>query len=343
VSSKVATQGGALLEVRGLGVSYVQHARLGARARRRVRAVEGLSLQLRAGETLALVGESGSGKSSAVHAILRLVAADAGSVLWRARDGGVVDLLAIPERALRGLRPDLGLVSQDPLASLNPRRRVFSTLAEPLVWHGRARGAALEARVAGLLEQVGLGSDLGRRFPHELSGGQRQRVALARALALEPRLLVCDEIVSALDVSVQAQVLELLGRLQRSLGLSLLFVSHDLGVVRHMADRVAVLYDGRLVESGPTESVLGAPAHPYTRLLVDSIPKLDRRGPPEPNAAHWAPPAQSGCAFHSRCTLVEARCRTEVPLLRALAADAGPGPRAAACHLFPADSGSGRP
>jgi peptide/nickel transport system ATP-binding protein len=223
-------------------------------------------------------------------------------------------------------------VFQDPLASLNPRLRVGSALGEPLAVHRGLRGAQLERRVAALLERVGLGGEVAPRFPHELSGGQRQRVAIARALALEPRLLVCDEIASALDVSVTAQVLERLEGLARELGLALLYVSHDLAAVRHVADRVLVLYLGRPVELGPAAEVLEAPAHPYTRLLVDSAPRLGAGAPP-PAAPRGEPPSPlappGGCAFHPRCPLAEPRCAQERPLPRRV----GPG-RVAACHAL---------
>ena len=321
-----------LLEARALSKGFDLPRSPLAGRRGRVRALEGLWLAVEPGETLALVGESGSGKSTAVRALLRLLEPDAGQVWWRRRDGSRVDLLALDGGALRALRPELGIVFQDPLSSLNPRLRVERALSEPLSVHRRARDAALGPRVRALLEQVGLSGEVEERFPHELSGGQRQRVAIARALALEPRLLVCDEVASALDVSLTAQVLDLLDRLQRELALSLLFVSHDLGVVRHVADRVLFLYLGRPVEVGPAEALLAAPAHPYARLLVESAPALEagpaRPAPPrgEPPSALSPPP---GCAFHPRCPRAEARCAREEP--QPLRLGAG---HVAACHAL---------
>jgi oligopeptide/dipeptide ABC transporter ATP-binding protein len=315
-----------LIEARGLSKSYALPSPWRARGEC-VQALADLWLWIAPGESLGLVGESGSGKTTAARSLLRLVEPDAGQILWRARSGERVDLRALGARELRALRPELGIVFQDPLASLDPRQRVAGALAEPLAVHGRARGSELASRARAWLERVGLAVELGERLPHELSGGERQRVALARALVLEPRLLVCDEVVSALDLSVQAQVLDLLDSLQRELALALLFVSHDLAVVRHMADRVLVLYLGRPVEVGPAAEVLTAPAHPYTKLLCDSAVALEPSGveagdPPSP----LNPP--TGCAFHPRCPLAEARCAREAPV----PVRVGPG-RVAACHL----------
>lgn len=322
----------ALIEGRGLSKSYALGSSWLGPRRAPVRALEDLWLWMAPGESLGLVGESGSGKTTAARCLLRLVEPDAGEIHWRARAGGRVDLRALDARGLRALRPELGIVFQDPQASLDPRQRVASALAEPLAVHGRARGAELEQRVRGWLARVGLAPELAARWPHELSGGERQRVALARALVLEPRLLVCDEVVSALDLSVQAQVLDLLDGLQRELALALLFVSHDLAVVRHMADRVLVLYLGRPVEVGPASEVLSAPVHPYTQLLCASAAALEPAGTPRPGRAVDVPSATalpSGCAFHPRCPLAEPRCAREVPV----PVRVGPG-RVAACHLL---------
>ena len=321
-----------LIEARELSATYALRASWRTARRGSVRALEDLWLWIAPGESLGVVGESGSGKTTAARCLLRLVEPHGGQVFWRARSGERVDLRALGPRELRALRPELGIVFQDPLASLDPRQRVGKAIGEPLAVHGRAHAGELEARVAGWIERVGLAPQLAERWPHELSGGERQRVALARALVLEPRLLVCDEVVSALDLSVQAQVLDLLDSLQRELALSLLFVSHDLNVVRHMADRVLVMYLGRPMEVGPASEVLSAPAHPYSKVLVESAMKL------EPTSAAVATPGleqvsmpepHAGCVFHSRCPVAEARCAREVPA----PVRVGPG-HVAACHLL---------
>ncbi|MFJ9693833.1 ABC transporter ATP-binding protein [Kitasatospora sp. NPDC101183] len=306
----------ALLEATGLTV--VHRTRSGP-----LHAVSGVDLALSPGRTLALVGESGSGKSSIAKALLRLPAPTSGTVRF---DG--TDLGALSPRALRAVRPRLQMVFQDPLSSLNPRRRVRDIVAEPLAAHGRTGQAAVVERQ---LEEVGLPVALfGDRRPHQLSGGQAQRVAIARALAAGPRVLIADEAVSALDVSAQATVLNLLRRLTEERDLAGLFISHDLGVVRAVSDEVAVLQLGRVCERGPTEAVLAAPAHPYTAALLAAVPEPGRplrdTGllPTDPPSPH-APP--SGCRFRTRCPLATSRCATEEPRLR----EATPG-RAVACH-----------
>ena len=298
-----------LLEVEGLTTWF----RAG---RDWVRAVDGVDLALAAGRTLALVGESGCGKTTVGRSILRLVEPRAGRVCF---DG--VDLLALPRSALRPLRRQMQIVLQDPFASLDPRLRVREAVAEGMQAFGIGAGPAERAeRAAAELRRVRLDPALLERYPHELSGGQRQRVCIARALAVRPRLLVCDEPVSALDVSIQAQILNLLRDLQDDLGLAYLFITHDLGVVRHLADRVAVMYLGQIVEEGSAERVFEAPSHPYTRALLDAAPSVDpahrgRRGavacgdPPSP----MHPPA--GCRFHTRCPEVFPRCAGEAPAL----------------------------
>ena len=303
-----------LLEVERLTVRYTRPT--GLFGHETLEAVRGVSLAIAAGETLGLVGESGCGKSSLARAILRLVEPAAGSVRF---DGH--DVLAMPARPLRALRRRMQIVFQDPWSSLNPRMRVGSAVREGIEIHRLASGAEAERRVAALLEEVGLDAGAASRYPHEFSGGQRQRIAIARALAVEPDLLVCDEPVSALDVSVQAQVLNLLADLQHRRRLAMLFVSHDLAVVRHLAPRVAVMYLGRIVEEGPTEAIFDRPAHPYTQALLSAVPVPDpassrRRivlaGDP-PSPAH--PPA--GCAFHPRCQhpLKDAACTATRPEL----------------------------
>ncbi|HTL66509.1 MAG TPA: oligopeptide/dipeptide ABC transporter ATP-binding protein [Lacunisphaera sp.] len=300
------------------------------RAAGTVKAVDGVSLSVHQGEVLGLVGESGCGKSTLARTILHLVPATAGTVLLGGRN-----LTAATAGELRAARRDLQMVFQDPYASLNPRMTVFDTLAEPLLVHRTVPAAQVAERVAQLMERVGLSPAQARKYPHEFSGGQRQRVAIARALALEPRVLIADEPVSALDVSIQAQILNLLSRLCREMNLSLLFIAHDLAVVKHISDRVAVMYLGKIVELGPAAEVIERPAHPYTRALVSAIPRPDpevERGrqrivlpgdPPSP----LHPPA--GCAFHPRCPHAREKCRAAVPPL----VPAGPGREAACVRL----------
>jgi peptide/nickel transport system ATP-binding protein len=303
---------GALLEVRNLVKHYPIRGGLFSRATGAVRAVDGVSLALAPGETLGLVGESGCGKTTLARLVIRLEEPTAGELRF---DGE--DLLALRGRALRARRRHFQIVFQDPMSSLNPRMTIGQILEEPLAVHGVARGAAADARVGELLEQVGIPAAWRRRYPHELSGGQRQRIGVARAIALGPKLVVCDEAVSALDVSVQAQVLNLLIELRERLGLAYLFISHDLSVVRHVSRRVAVMYLGQLVEQAPTERLFAAPAHPYTEALLSAIPVPDPRRRPQrivlsgdvPSPA--APPP--GCRFHTRCPYVFERCRREVP------------------------------
>ena len=315
-----------LLEVRDLKKHFPLATGLFTSAH--VHAVDGISFHIDASETLSLVGESGCGKSTAAKAILRLFEITAGEVIL---DGRRIDQL--PAAALRPVRKRMQVVFQDPFASLNPRLRVRSILAEPMRNFGIARSRAdIDARVAALLEKVRLPRDAADRWPHEFSGGQRQRIGIARALAAEPDLIVCDEAVSALDVSVKAQIINLLRDLQRDLGLALLFVSHDLAVVEHMTHRVAVMYLGKIVELGPTRRIFAAPMHPYTTALLSAVPI------PEPGArgarivlkgdvpSALAPPR--GCRFHTRCPHAFERCRSEEPVLRAVNAN-----HLAACHL----------
>jgi oligopeptide/dipeptide ABC transporter ATP-binding protein len=282
-----------------------------------VRAVDGVTFDVAAGKTLGLVGESGCGKSTTGRAILRLVDATSGSVEVAGRD-----VLSLRGQALRGARRDMQMVFQDPYASLNPRMTVFDTLAEPLRVHGRAKGDA-EALplVRALLDRVGLARSFLRRYPHEFSGGQRQRIGIARAIALEPKLVVADEPVSALDVSIQAQIVNLLVELQERLGLTYLFVAHDLAVVRHVSEEIAVMYLGRIVERAPAESLFEDPRHPYTRALLSAIPVADpavERGRKRLVLAGEVPSPlspPSGCTFHPRCEHAMDRCRAEAPPL----------------------------
>jgi oligopeptide/dipeptide ABC transporter ATP-binding protein len=301
-----------LLEVRDLVKHYPLRGGLFSRSAGAVRAVDGVSLSLARGETLGLVGESGCGKTTLARLVLRLEDPSAGALRF---DGE--DLLALSGRALRARRRHFQIVFQDPMSSLNPRMTVGQILAEPLRVHGVARGAAADARVAELLEQVGIPASWRQRYPHEFSGGQRQRIGVARAIALGPKLVVCDEAVSALDVSVQAQVLNLLLELRERLGLAYLFISHDLSVVRHLSDRVAVMYLGQVVEQAPSQKLFSAPAHPYTQALLSAIPVPDPRRRPARILLAGDPPSPArppaGCRFHTRCPAVMPRCSREEP------------------------------
>jgi len=315
-----------LLEVRNLVKHYSATGFL-ARKAPPVRAVDGVSFTVGKAETLGLVGESGCGKSTVGRTILRLQPATAGSVTWEGRD-----LLALDAGHLREARRRLQIIFQDPYSSLNPRMTVGHAIAEGIEIHRLAPRAEIPARVATLLEEVGLDPGYATRYPHEFSGGQRQRIGIARALAVEPAFIVCDEPVSALDVSVQAQVLNLLADLQARRGISFLFIAHDLAVVRQLAHRVAVMYLGRIVETGPTEDVLARPAHPYTQALLSAVPVPDPAShrlrivlPGDPPSPSNPPP---GCPFHPRCQhpAKDERCSTERPLLHQL------GRSEVACH-----------
>jgi oligopeptide/dipeptide ABC transporter ATP-binding protein len=333
-----------LLRVRDLVKHYPSGGLFGSAAPP-VRAVRGVSFEIAQGETLALVGESGCGKSSVGRTVLRLQEPTSGTAEF---DG--VDLFSLDRVALRRMRRRMQIIFQDPYSSLNPRMTVGAAIGEGIEIHRLASGKELGARVGALLEEVGLDPGYARRYPHEFSGGQRQRIGIARALAVEPSFIVCDEPVSALDVSVQAQVLNLLADLQRERGLAYLFIAHDLAVVRQIARRVAVMYLGTIVEEGRTESLLREPRHPYTVALLSAVPEPDPgrqrsrivlRGDP-PSPSH--PPA--GCPFHPRCfhPLRSERCRAEVPPLRPVGeslaachyAESTPAPEAAAAYVSPA-------
>ena len=296
-----------------------------------VKAVDGVSFDLFAGECLGLVGESGSGKTTVGRTILRALAPTAGEV-WFRRDSEEVDVAQALHDVLKSLRRDMQMIFQDPYASLNPRMTVLDIIGEPLLVNGVADRREREARVRELLVQVGLNPHFLRRYPHAFSGGQRQRIGIARALALHPKLIVADEPVSALDVSVQAQVLNLLQELQEKFGLTYLFVAHDLSVVRHISDRVAVMYVGKIVELAPVDQLFQSPAHPYTEALLSAVPNPNPRQKKKRVllSGEVADPGDtpSGCAFHPRCPYAEDRCKWEVPELREIAPK-----HAVRCHL----------
>jgi len=319
-----------LLEVRELVKHFpirrgVLRRRVGA-----VRAVDGVTFDVASGETLGLVGESGSGKSTVGRSVLRLEPPTSGTVRFDGEDLG-----ALPPGALRARRRQMQMVFQDPYASLNPRMSVGAIVREPLDIHGVGAPGERRSRGEGLLERVGLDPRQAARYPHELSGGERQRVGIARALATDPRLIVADEPISSLDVSIQAQIVNLLAELKRDLGLTYLFIAHDLSMVRHLSDRVAVMYLGKLVELGTRDDVFERPLHPYTKALIAAIPVPDPEkeasrvrlplagDPPSPAS----PPA--GCRFHTRCPFSTERCRAEEPVWRDLGAGA---PHHVACH-----------
>ncbi|MFD9325245.1 ABC transporter ATP-binding protein [Streptomyces sp. NBC_00564] len=311
----------ALVKARGLRVEYP------GRAGGRVRALRDIDLDILQGETLGLVGESGCGKSTLGRALLRVIEPTSGRIEF-----GGLDLTRLRGRGLRRTRAELAMVFQDPFGSLNPRRRIADIVAEPLL---RARGATrAEAAkaVAELLDLVGLGAEAGRRRPHEFSGGQRQRIGIARALASSPQFVVADEAVSALDVSIQAQVLNLLSDLVRDRGLTMLFISHDLGVVRHIADRIAVMYLGQIVEIASRDAFFSGPAHPYSGALLSSVPVLRPGAPREQRVLEGELPDPAnppeGCLFRTRCPVATEECRISRPELREIA----PG-RSVRCHL----------
>ncbi|MSP88234.1 MAG: ATP-binding cassette domain-containing protein [Alphaproteobacteria bacterium] len=314
----------ALLEVRDLAKHYA------GKSGTTIRALDGVGFTLGRDEVLGVVGESGCGKSTLGRTLLRLVEPTQGSVLFEGED-----ITNLSRRDMNRRRRDMQIVFQDPFGSLNPRHKIGTIVGEPLVIHGEADVAA---RVAEMLDIVGLPPDAAGRFPHEFSGGQRQRIAIARALALRPKLLVADEPVSALDVSIQSQIINLIADLRRRFGLSMIFISHDLSVIRHVSDRIAVMYFGRIVEIGSAADIFDRPVHPYTRALLSAIPRPGLGPKPQrillegelPDPAHPPP----GCAFQGRCRQAMARCATEAPGLQIRRAEGDL--RDTACHLFEA-------
>jgi peptide/nickel transport system ATP-binding protein len=317
-----------VLETRDLKKHYLVGHRLARTGKRLVKAVDGVSLKLWPGETFGLVGESGCGKSTFAKCLVRLHSITSGNLLFEGRD-----ISGLSMRAMRPIRPRLQMVFQDPYASLNPRRRVGELISEPLRVHTSSSTSEVRSRVVELADLVGLTAAQMERYPHEFSGGQRQRIGIARALALSPRVIIADEPVSALDVLVQAQIINLFADLQERLGLTYLFIAHDLSVIRQASTRAAVMYLGGIVEMGPTRDVYDAPAHPYTRALISAVPvpsvskargtrELLEGDSPDPSN----PPA--GCGFHPRCYQAKQRCKEERPVLRDLAVG-----RSVACHF----------
>jgi peptide/nickel transport system ATP-binding protein len=315
-----------LLEVKGLKMHFpIERGFFRSKLVGYVKAVDGVSFYIREGETLGLVGESGCGKTTTARVILRAYEPTAGEVWFADRNLGRVNIPSLEKQQVKQLRQNMQLIFQDPYSSLNPRMTLLQIVGEPLLVNGVAHGSELKDRVAELLKVVGLRSEYMSRYPHAFSGGQRQRIGVARALALNPQLVVCDEPVSALDVSIQAQILNLLQDLQEQFHLTYLFISHDLSVVEHISNRVAVMYVGKLVESATTEELFINPQHPYTEALLSAVPKPDPRLRTEAIVlpGDVADPANppSGCYFHPRCQYRIDRCETEEPALRQIAPD----------------------
>ena len=321
-----------LLSVRNVSKTFTIAGGLFDRASGTVRALDDVSFDVPSGTTVGLVGESGCGKSTMGHVIMGGLAASAGSIRFDDPVLGAVDLLRADPRTRRKTRLNMQMIFQDPNASLNPRMTLLDLIGEPLVINKVLKGAALTDRVAELLEQIGLSTRYMRRYPHALSGGQRQRVVIARALALNPGLVVADEPISALDVSIQAQTLNLMKDLQVERKLTYLFIAHDLGVVNHFTDTTVVMYLGRVVETGRTAQIFSRPLHPYSEALIGSVPRIGAaKGPRKKPAVGEVPSAMNpptGCHFHPRCAYAAAICRSDVPPLRAVAEG-----RASRCHF----------
>ncbi len=299
-----------------------------------VKAIDDVSLDIKKGETLGLVGESGSGKSTVARLMLRAYDLTDGQILFRRANNEIIDLSRLSDREMRPLRAEMQMIFQDPYSSLNPRMTLLELVGEPMLIHGKGNAGEIRDRVAELLKVVGLRPEFINRYPHAFSGGQRQRIGIARALALNPSFIAADEAVSALDVSVAAQNINLLQDLQEQFGLTYLFITHDLGMVEHISDRVGVMYLGRLMEVAPTEALFTRPLHPYTEALMAAVPQPDPRGnrtrkrvPLKGEIANAANPP-SGCSFHPRCPYAQPRCSAEVPALRTL-----DGGRQVRCHF----------
>ena len=323
---------GTILEVMDLKLHFPIRRGLFQKVVGYVKAVDGVSFSLHDGKVLGLVGESGCGKTTVGRTILRLYDPTSGEIHFRKANGQWVDIARMRSKEMKPLRSELRMIFQDPFSSLDPRLTVKEIIAEPLEIHGIARGKAAENRVAQLMQEVGLNPALMRRYPHEFSGGQRQRIGIARTLSLNPRLVIADEPVSALDVSVQAQVLNLLEELKDRLGLTLIFIAHDLSVVEHISDRIAVMYVGKIVELAETNELLHRPLHPYTEALLSAIPPADPDIHPnrirlQGDVASPANPP-SGCVFHPRCNYAQAICSQQAPTLR----EVMPG-HFASCHF----------
>jgi oligopeptide/dipeptide ABC transporter ATP-binding protein len=317
-----------LVEARAVSKHFVAGARMFSSNRAVVRAVDGIDLEISPGETVGIVGESGSGKSTLGRLLLRLLEPTTGTVRFEGQD-----LSTLRGAELRRLRLRMQIIFQDPYASLNPRMRIGRAIGEGLVVHGLAPRAEIKDRVHALMQRVGLSTDAYDRYPHEFSGGQRQRIGIARAIALDPKFIVADEPVSALDVSIQAQIINLLLSLREEQGIAFAFISHDLRVVEHVSDRVAVMYLGRVVEIARARDLYATPLHPYTKALLSAVPRIGRHAEGDKRVvltgdvpSPISPPP--GCPFHPRCPVAEARCKSEVPLLSEKAAG-----HSAACHL----------
>jgi peptide/nickel transport system ATP-binding protein len=327
----MSSQNPILLEVKDLKKHFPIQKGVLKRVVGQVRAVDGVSFVIRQGETLGLVGESGCGKTTTGRVILRALDPTAGQILYR-RDGNMVDLTRMSRREMKTYRREMQIIFQDPFSSLNPRMTVMEIISEPLIIHQVASGDEIKVRVRELLEQVGMRVQHMNRYPYAFSGGQRQRIGIARALALNPKFIVCDEPVSALDVSIQAQVLNLLNDLQKDLGLTYLFISHDLSVVEHISDRVAVMYLGSIVELAAAEELYAAPRHPYTEALLSAVPSADPDHKVQRILLPGDVPSPSnpppGCKFHPRCQYAKDICKTDIPPWRETSPD-----HWVSCHL----------